>query len=151
MELTIKPLDTTQLKLVRFDFDLDHSEIGDTLFDVMTREEQIWVYKMMLSVPNDSSSYPDDDVWDIFLTDDSLLDYVIDLFEKYNIEYQMVDISENYYRKDILLSDFLMDSIGVYLNQNLTLDMVLDRINQVGINGINVFEKSFLEQIKFDN
>lgn len=148
MELVIKSLDTTQLRLVRFDFDMSQSEIVDSLFEVMSREEQLWVYKMMLTVPNDSSAYPDEDVWDIFLTDDELMENVLFLFKKYNIEYNVVDISDNYYRKDILISEHLSESVDLYLQRNLTIDMVLDRINQVGLCGINVFERSFLEKYK---
>ena len=101
MILEIKPLDTSKLRLIRFDFNMGQTELSETLFELMTREEQLWAHKMMLNVPNDSSSYVDEDVWDIFLGDDNLIDMVVFLMEKYNIDYNMVDISENYYGRDL--------------------------------------------------
>ena len=151
MILEIKPLDTSKLRLIRFDFNMGQTELSETLFELMTREEQLWAHKMMLNVPNDSSSYVDEDVWDIFLGDDNLIDMVVFLMEKYNIDYNMVDISENYYGRDLLLDNDFITSIDDFLISNLTMDMVLDRINEVGISNINVFERTFLEIYEYYN
>jgi hypothetical protein len=130
---------------------MGQTELSETLFELMTREEQLWAHKMMLNVPNDSSSYVDEDVWDIFLGDDNLIDMVVFLMEKYNINYDMVDISENYYGRDLLLDNDFITSIDNFLISNLTMDMVLDRINEVGISNINVFERTFLEIYEYYN
>jgi hypothetical protein len=151
MILEIKPLDTSKLRLIRFDFNMGQTELSETLFELMTREEQLWAHKMMLNVPNDSSSYVDEDVWDIFLGDDNLIDMVVFLMGKYNIDYNMVDISENYYGRDLLLDNDFITSIDDFLISNLTMDMVLDRINEVGISNINVFERTFLEIYEYYN
>ena len=151
MILEIKPLDTSKLRLIRFDFNMGQTELSETLFELMTREEQLWAHKMMLNVNNDSSSYVVEDVWDMFLGDDNLIDMVVFLMEKYNIDYNMVDISENYYGRDLLLDNDFITSIDDFLISNLTMDMVLDRINEVGISNINVFERTFLEIYEYYN
>ena len=63
----------------------------------------------------------------------------------------MVDISENYYGRDLLLDNDFITSIDNFLISNLTMDMVLDRINEVGISNINVFERTFLEIYEYYN
>jgi hypothetical protein len=146
MELLIKPLNITELKLIRFDFNLTQKELTKKLFDSMSREEQIWAQKMSLTIPNLSSEDTDEEVWDIIIVDNYLLDCIEYLLKKFNIEHTMVDISENYYHRDILIEESLSKEIDEYLDEYLTVDIVLDRINEVGINGINKFEKSFLER-----
>ena len=101
---------------------------------------------MSLTIPNISSEEFDKDVWDIVLVDNYLLDCIEYILNKYNTRYTVADISENYYHRDILIEELLSTSIDSYLDEYLTIDMVLDRINEIGINGINKFEKSFLER-----
>ena len=146
MELEVKTLNMTQLKLIRFDFDMSQRELIEELFGSMTREEQVWAQKMSLTIPNISSEEFDKDVWDIVLVDNYLLDCIEYILNKYNTRYTVADISENYYHRDILIEELLSTSIDSYLDEYLTIDMVLDRINEIGINGINKFEKSFLER-----
>lgn len=146
MKLEVKTLNTTQLKLIRFDFNMSQRELIEELFGSMTREEQVWTQKMTLTIPSLSSEDFEDDVWDIILVDDYLLECVQYILGKYKIKYDMVDISENYYIRDILIEELLSNRIDSYLDEYLTIDIVLDRINEVGINGINKFEKSFLER-----
>jgi hypothetical protein len=146
MELEVRTLNMTQLKLIRFDFDMSQRELIEELFGSMTREEQVWAQKMSLTIPNISSEEFDKDVWDIVLVDNYLLDCIEYILNKYNTRYTVADISENYYHRDILIEELLSTSIDSYLDEYLTIDMVLDRINEIGINGINKFEKSFLER-----
>jgi hypothetical protein len=146
MKLEVKTLNTSQLKLIRFDFNMSQRELIEELFGSMTREEQVWTQKMTLTIPSLSSEDFEDDVWDIILVDDYLLECVQYILGKYKIKYDMVDISENYYIRDILIEELLSNRIDSYLDEYLTIDIVLDRINEVGINGINKFEKSFLER-----
>jgi hypothetical protein len=146
MKLEVKTLNTSQLKLIRFDFNMSQRELIEELFGSMTREEQVWTQKMTLTIPSLSSEDFEDDVWDIILVDDYLLECVQYVLDKYKIKYEMVDISENYYHRDILIEELLSTRIDSYVDEYLTIDIVLDRINEVGINGINKFEKSFLER-----
>ena len=146
MKLEVKTLNTSQLKLIRFDFNMSQRELIEELFGSMTREEQVWTQKMTLTIPSLSSEDFEDDVWDIIMVDDYLLECVQYVLDKYKIKYEMVDISENYYHRDILIEELLSTRIDSYVDEYLTIDIVLDRINEVGINGINKFEKSFLER-----
>ena len=146
MDLEVRTLNMTQLKLIRFDFNMTQRELIEELFGSMTREEQIWTQKMTLTIPSLSSEDFEDEVWDIILVDDYLLECVQYVLDKYKIKYEMVDISENYYHRDILIEELLSTRIDSYVDEYLTIDIVLDRINEVGINGINKFEKSFLER-----
>lgn len=148
MKLEVKTLDMTQLRLIRFDFNSTQRELIEDLFGSMTREELIWTQKMSLTIPSISSEDHEEDVWDIILVDDYLLECVEYVLNKYKIKYAMADISENYYHRDILIEELLSERIDLYLEEYLTIDMVLDRINEVGINGINKFEKSYLERYK---
>lgn len=148
MDLIVKNLEIKELKLIRVDFDMPQKVLNEKLFDNMTKEEQIWSYKLMLTIPNLSSEEKDDGVWDIILVDNYLFDSVEYILEKYKIPYIVSDITENYYHRDILIEEKLSKSIDKYLEEYLTVDIVLDRINEVGISNINKFELSFLERFQ---
>lgn len=148
MDLIVKNLEIKELKLIRVDFDMPQKVLNEKLFDNMTKEEQIWSYKLMLTIPNLSSEEKDDGVWDIILVDNYLFDSVEYILEKYKIPYIVSDITENYYHRDILIEEKLSKSIDKYLEEYLTVDIVLDRINEVGITNINKFELSFLERFQ---
>lgn len=146
MELLVKPLNMTELKLVRYDFDITQEELNEKLFDSMTREEQVWAQKLTLTIPNMSSELDEEDVWDILLVDNYLLDCIDYILKKYKINYNLVDVTENYFTGDILIDEIMREEVNNYMSQFLTIDMVLDRINEVGIKNINKFEKMFLEK-----
>jgi hypothetical protein len=148
MDLIVKNLEIKELKLIRVDFDIPQKVLNEKLFDNMTKEEQIWSYKLLLTIPNLSSEEKDDGVWDIILVDNYLFDSVEYILEKYKIPYNISDITENYYHRDILIEETLSISIDKYLEEYLTVDIVLDRINEVGITNINKFELSFLERFQ---
>jgi hypothetical protein len=57
----------------------------------------------------------------------------------------MTDVSELYYLTPNTFSTLLQDSIDTYLKNHIDIDSVLDRIKEVGLNNINVFEKKFLD------
>ena len=148
MDLIVKNLEIKELKLIRVDFDIPQKVLNEKLFDNMTKEEQIWSYKLLLTIPNLSSEEKDDGVWDIILVDNYLFDSVEYILEKYKIPYNISDRTENYYHRDILIEETLSISIDKYLEEYLTVDIVLDRINEVGITNINKFELSFLERFQ---
>jgi hypothetical protein len=59
-------------------------------------------------------------------------------------------------RSDRLLNDIeyfseeFLEKLDSYLDENLTVDDVLDRISEVGLPNITVFEKYFLDKHKDD-
>jgi hypothetical protein len=146
IELIVKPLNINELKLVRYDFNITQKELNEKLFDSMTREEQVWAQKLTLTIPNMSSDLDSEDVWDIILVDNYLFDCIEYILNKYKISYNLVDITENYFDRDILIDEIMKEDIEEYINHYLTLDMVLDKINEIGIKNINRFEKLFLEK-----
>lgn len=146
IELIVKSLNINELKLVRYDFNITQKELNEKLFDSMTREEQVWAQKLTLTIPNMSSDLDSEDVWDIILVDNYLFDCIEYILNKYKISYNLVDITENYFDRDILIDEIMREDIEEYINHYLTLDMVLDKINEIGIKNINRFEKLFLEK-----
>lgn len=61
---------------------------------------------------------------------------------KVNIEYETeskIDETNSY------KYDFFMDDVNQWIFDNLEIDMVLDRINEVGINSLRDIEKDFLK------
>ena len=57
----------------------------------------------------------------------------------------MTDVSDSYHRSPSVFSTILLSTIETYLKENIDIDNVLDRIKEVGLPNITVFEKKFLD------
>ena len=83
---------------------------------------------------------------------DSNIEKLLEIYNSYNIEFTICDIS-----KDVLFSlvksdGFVYDSfinkfINSYINTNIDADIVLDKINELGIKSLNEIDNSVLKNI----
>ncbi len=98
----------------------------------------------------------------IIIENSVILEY-ISILDKYDIEYDINDISDMILDKSILLEDefknylnnsnisiftYFIDKLKEWSLTNLTIDHILDRINIVGIEGLDNSEKEFLKNYK---
>jgi hypothetical protein len=90
--------------------------------------------------------YSEENYREVDLVDDFLYDKLIGLLAKYNIEYEIKDITEIYFQKPNLFEQQFIDSVWLYMDKITSIDLVLDRINKVGISKLNKFEFHFLER-----
>lgn len=139
-------LNTKHLKLVRLDFNFKSKDAIDVMYDSLTREEKVNIEYITKKFPNLSNKNEEQNYWDIFLVDFELLFYLENLLVKYGVNYSVKEITNQYYKKSKILNKNLIEEIDNYLDKFLDIDIVLDRINSVGIDKINKFELSYLEK-----
>ena len=133
------------LKLIRLDFNFKPEE-SISIFNDLTREEKINIEFINQRFPNTSSDYDDNKYWDIVLVDFEVLFYLENLLVKYGIVYNYKEICNLYYKQSKILNKSFIKEIDDYIDRFLNIDIVLDRINSIGIDKINKFELIYLER-----
>jgi predicted restriction endonuclease len=129
------------LRLIRFDYPLTQDELNESLLYKLTEEELNWSLKIDTEIPTDSES--SDSVWDIFLIDDENLNTIETILNKYKIDYESKDISDELFDSNI--NKFFRVEIDNFLLDNWEIDTVLDRISEVSIDNISPVEKYYLQ------
>ena len=143
-------LNLSEYKIIKYFYTLTNQELTKELWDKMTYDETRWVIKLTLGGVNESSEENGKPAWDIFFIDPVLENDVNNILLKYNIEYVIEDLTE------FLINDLnkfdgdFIKKLNSFLDQNLTVDDVLDNIIEVGMENISIFEKYYLTKHKYD-
>ena len=66
------------------------------------------------------------------------------MLERLDLVFKTYDISDLYLNHPNILGSKLVEDIDNFVKNSIILDDVLDRINEVGLENINTFEKKFL-------
>ncbi|MFN9900196.1 MAG: hypothetical protein ACK55Z_15685, partial [bacterium] len=85
-----------------------------------------------------------DVVHDILLADDQTKKDIEKMLERLDLVFKTYDISDLYLNHPNILGSKLVEDIDNFVKNSIILDDVLDRINEVGLENINTFEKKFL-------
>ena len=137
-------IDLTKYKILRYTYPFKSDELAERIWDKMTEDERRWAIKLTLDGINDSGDL-EDGSYDTFFFEDRLKQRVDFILEKYEIPYVITDQTHLLLEDKIELSEELMDKLNKFLNEELSVDDVLDNILEVGMENISVFEKYFLK------
>ena len=139
-------LNTKEARLIRIDYELITGDLNEELLAKMSPQEQINTYNLALLLPSRSCEEDDETYWDQILVDEFILSYLEQILSKRKIRYFLNDITKDYYKKASYFDDDFIKEIDEFMDTLLTIDDVLDRINDVGLDKINLLELSFLER-----
>jgi len=137
-------MDTKTLKLVKIQYELGIEALDKLLYQKMTEEEKKWTADLSNRVPNESIIDEYDVVHDILLVDDQNKEKVEKMLKRLTLVFQVFDISDVYFNYPELIGKKLTEDIDNFVKSNIFLDDVLDRINEVGLDNINAFERRYL-------
>lgn len=138
-------MDIKSLKLLKIQYDLTIDELDKLLFKRMSEEEKKWTYQLSQQVPNESIIDDYEVVHDILLADDDTKKNLEFMLNRLDLVFKVYDISDIYINHPNILGDKLVEDIDNFVKNSIILDDVLDRINEVGFENINTFEKKFLK------
>jgi len=139
-------MNLSELKLVKFQYLLNPDEVDDFLATNMTKKQREWAQKVSETVPSDSSSEDSGKAWDVFLADDDMLKEIEKFIKEIGLSFHKIDLSEEYCKNEGIADIILQNKIRRFLETNYSIDYILDRINEVGIKNLNVFENFYLEK-----
>ena len=136
--------DFSEFKIVRYDYPFSADELGERIWDKMTSEESRWAVQLTLKGKNDTGG-SDVDSWDIFFLDEKLKSKIESVLTKYEVPFEVQDNSELLMENPKIFTEGFINKLNSYLDEHLTVDDVLDRILEVGLDGLTVFEKYYLD------
>lgn len=140
-----KNLVLSELKLLKFQYNITPDLFDQIIFTKMTEEQRKWATMIAEEIPSASSSITEEVAWDLFLTDVNLCLEIEILLNKLEIEYEIFDESDILFDNLKNFEPVMVSQIYSYLEVRYTIDDVLDRVSEVGINNLNAFEKEFLK------
>ena len=139
-------MNLSELKLVKFQYLLNPDEVDDFLATNMTKKQREWAQKVSETVPSDSSSEDSGKAWDVFLADDDMIKQIEKFIKEIGLSFDKIDLSNEYCKNEAITDSILQNKIRSFLETNYSIDYILDRINEVGIKNLNVFENFYLEK-----
>ena len=138
-------IDLTNYKIILYHYPYTTKELEKMIWDKMDTVDSRFAVKLTLDGINDSGEY-DDTSWDLFFLEPKLQEKIDLMLDKYDVQYVTTDYTELLgQRRDEFTEEFMFKLLK-YLNENITVDDVLDRIIEVGVEKITIFEKFFLDQ-----
>jgi hypothetical protein len=137
-------MDTKSLKLIKIQYELTIEELDKILSQRMSDNEKKWTQQLSQDLPNESVIDEYDVVHDILLADDYVKVKVETMLTGLGLVFKSYDISDIYLNHPNLLSNKLVQDIDNYVKNFIILDDVLDRINEIGFENLNSFERKFL-------
>jgi len=141
--------DLTNFRIIKFDYPFPTEELTVRIWDKMDETETKWAIQLTLKGINDTGDSPMGS-WDIFFLDDKLQEKIVNLLKKYDVPYKIMDHSDTLIDDVEYFSEEFLEKLNSYLDENLTVDDVLDRISEVGLSSITVFEKYYIDRHKDD-
>lgn len=137
-------IDLTKYKIILYHYPYTTKELEIMIWDKMDTVDSRFAVKLTLDGVNDSGEY-DDTSWDLFFLEPKLQEKIDLMLDKYDVQYVTTDYTELLgQRRDEFTEEFMFKLLK-YLNENITVDDVLDRIIEVGVEKITIFEKFFLD------
>ena len=138
-------IDLTNYKIILYHYPYTTKELEILIWDKMDTVDSRFAVKLTLDGVNDSGEY-DDTSWDIFFLEPKLEEKIDLMLDKYEVQYVKTDYTELLGQKREEFTEEFMFKLLDFLNKNLTIDDVLDRILEVGVENITIFEKFYLDQ-----
>jgi hypothetical protein len=137
-------IDLKKYKILRYTYPFKDDELQERIWDKMDEDEMRWAIKLTLDGVNDSGEL-EDGSYDTFFFEDKLKQRVDDILNKYKVPFEITDQTHLLLEDVTLLSEELMDKLVKFLNEELSVDDVLDNILEVGVENISVFERYYLD------
>ena len=138
-------IDLTNYKIILYHYPYTTKELEKIIWDKMDTVDSRFAVKLTIGGVNDSGEY-DDTSWDLFFLEPKLEEKIDLMLDKYETQYVKTDYTGLLGQKKEEFTEEFMFKLLEFLNKNLTIDDVLDRILEVGVENITIFEKFYLDQ-----
>lgn len=137
-------IDLTKYKILLYHYPYSTKELEKIIWDKMDTVDSKFAVDLTIDGINDTGDY-DDTSWDIFFLEPKIQEKINLMLDKYGVQYVTTDYTELLGQKREEFTEEFMFKLTKYLNENITVDDVLDRIIEVGIENITIFEKYYLD------
>ena len=136
-------INLTSYKILLYHYPYTTSKLEELIWKKMDEVESKFAVRLTLDGVNESGEY-NHSSWDLFFLEPKLKEKIDLMLDKYKIDYMITDYT-NFLgeKREEFTEDFISKLIN-FLNKNLTIDDGLDRIIEVGYDGLTSYEKFYL-------
>ena len=138
-------IDLTNYKILLYHYPYTTKELEELIWQKMDEVDGKFAVRLTLDGINDSGEY-NHSSWDLFFLEPKLKEKIDLMLDKYKIDYMITDYTNFLGQQREEFTEDFMFKLLKFLNKNLTVDDVLDRIVEVGVENITIFEKFYLDQ-----
>jgi hypothetical protein len=138
-------IDLTNYKILLYHYPYTTKELEELIWQKMDEVDGKFAVRLTLDGINDSGEY-NHSSWDLFFLEPKLKEKIDLMLDKYKIDYMITDYTNFLGQQREEFTEDFMFKLLKFLNKNLTVDDVLDRILEVGVENITIFEKFYLDQ-----
>ena len=136
-------------KIIKYIYPFSNEELEERIWDKMNEDERRWAIKLTLDGVNDSGEL-ENESYDTFFFEDKLKQRIDELLNKYEVPFEITDQTHLLLEDPTLFTEELINKLDKFLNEELSVDDVLDNILEVGVEKISIFEKYYLDKHKDD-
>lgn len=135
----------TNFKILKYTYNVSNDDLGKVLWDKFSVSELKWAKKLTTESVSDTGE-DDDKSWDIILIDPKMKGIIDDVLKKYGIEFKINDLTKKLKYNTKFFSDSFMKKMDSFLNNELDVDGILDRMLEDGVDSLNQFERYYLDK-----
>jgi hypothetical protein len=77
------------------------------------------------------------------ICDKEVIDFIVNLFHENKVKYKVEDITKLFLYGQVKIED---KDFQIFLKENLDIDTILDKINEIGINSLTNLDKEILSK-----
>ena len=136
-------------KIIKYIYPFSNEELEERIWDKMNEDERRWAIKLTLDGVNDSGEL-ENESYDTFFFEDKLKQRIDELLNKYEVPFEITDQTHLLLEDPTQFTEELINKLDKFLNEELSVDDVLDNILEVGVEKISIFEKYYLDKHKDD-
>jgi len=135
----------SKFRILKYTYNVSNKDLDEFLWDKMTPSELKWATKLTMDGVNDTGE-DEGKSWDIILTEPKMVTMVDDVLNKYGLKFEVEDLTQNLKYGVKFFSDEFMRKLDSFLDNELDVDGILDRMLDEGVDSLTSLEKYYLDK-----
>lgn len=141
-------IDLNNYKILKYRYPYSTEDIRKLVWEKLSKSDKEFALQITIDGVGESNDSKKGS-WDLVLTNPEVENRITNILTKHGIPHEIDDYTEflGVIEKPEFSENFIND-LDEFLYSNLTIDDILDKILEVGITNLNIFEKYFLDKNK---
>jgi hypothetical protein len=135
----------SKFRILKYTYNVSNKDLDVFLWDKMSPSELKWATKLTMDGVNDTGE-DDGKSWDIILVEPKMVTMVDEVLNKYELKFYVEDLTQNLKYGVKFFSDEFMRKLDSFLDNELDVDGILDRMLDEGVDSLTSLEKYYLDK-----
>jgi hypothetical protein len=135
----------SKFRILKYTYNVSNKDLDEFLWDKMSPSELKWATKLTMDGVNDTGE-DDGKSWDIILVEPKMVTMVDEVLNKYELKFDVEDLTQNLKYGVKFFSDEFIRKLDSFLDNELDVDGILDRMLDEGVDSLTSLEKYYLDK-----